>query len=243
MQVIVGKNPKAVGEMAASLFIAQLLRKPDSVLGLATGSTPLPLYEALVRARQAGALDASRAVTFNLDEYVGLVPEHPQSYCAFMWKHLFADLGFRPEQAHLPNGVAGDLEAECARYDAAIDAAGGIDLQLLGIGHNGHIGFNEPDKAFSHGTRVAELTSSTIEANRRFFASEKEVPRRALTMGVLTIFRARGIVLVVTGAAKADITLAMAEGDITPEVPASVLQLHPNTVLIADEAAAAKLRR
>ncbi len=243
MQIIVAKNPQAVGEMAATLIAAQLTRKPASVLGLATGSTPLPTYAALARMYDAGTLQTGRMTSFNLDEYVGLPQNHEQSYYTFMWENLFSKIGVRPEQAHLPSGSAKDLPAECARYDAAIAAAGGIDLQLLGIGLNGHIGFNEPDATFSKGTQVVNLTPSTIAANRRFFASEAEVPRKAITAGVRTIFEARSILLLACGAEKADIIRAMAEGDITPNVPASVLQLHRRAVVLVDEPAAAKLSK
>lgn len=243
MHFIVGKHPQAVGEMTATLIAAQLLKKPDSVLGLATGSTPLPTYEAMVRMQKAGALDASRMRSYNLDEYVGLPAGHEQSYHTFMWENLFGKLGVRPEQAHLPSGVAADLAAECAAYDAAIESAGGMDLQLLGIGLNGHIGFNEPDETFSKSTHVVELTQSTIEANRRFFASENEVPRRAVTIGIRMIMQARSILLVACGEAKADIIREVVEGEITPRVPASILQTHPEVYFILDEAAAAKLRK
>jgi len=241
MQIYVRENPREVAELAATLVRAQVLRKPCSVLGLATGSTPVPLYDALARMAEGGLVDVSRITTYNLDEYVGLPADHPQSYHAFMWDKLFARLGLKPGQAHLPNGIAKDLAAECERYEAAIEAAGGIDLQVLGIGHNGHIGFNEPGDSFSNRTCVAELAQSTVQANRRFFDSEEQVPRTALTMGIRTIFRAREILLIACGAEKAAIIGRMVRGEITPQVPASVLQLHPNTRLLLDKAAAAAL--
>jgi len=241
VQIIIREHPPEVAELAATLVRAQILRKPDSVLGLATGSTPIPLYDALARMHGAGQVDLSRVVSYNLDEYVGLAADHPQSYHAFMWAHLFSRIGVAPGQAHLPNGMAADLSAECERYEGLIAAAGGVDLQILGIGHNGHIGFNEPGDHFSKRTCVAELTESTIRANRRFFESEDQVPRRALTMGIGTIFRAREILLIAFGAGKAGIIGQTVNGEISPQVPASVLQLHPNARLLLDREAASAL--
>ncbi len=242
MQVLIGKNPQAVGEMAATILAGQMLKKSDSVLGLATGSSPIPTYQALVRMHGAGAWDATRMRSFNLDEYVGLTADHPQSYHAFMWENLFTPLGLRPEQVRLPSGVAPDLNAECAAYDAAIEAAGGIDLQVLGIGLNGHIGFNEPEAVFSKGTHVVALTPSTIEANRRFFGPGESVPTCAVTAGVRTILQARRIILIACGEEKADIIRATVEGEITPAVPASILQVHADVRILVDAAAASKLR-
>ena len=241
MHIHIGENPQVVGEMTATLIAAQVLRKPGSVLGLATGSSPLPTYAALVRMHQAGLLDASRLTSFNLDEYVSLAPDHPQSYHYFMWEHLFTPLGLRAGQVHLPGGNAPDIGAECARYDAAIAAAGGIDLQLLGIGLNGHIGFNEPEPVFSRNTHVIDLAPSTLEANRRFFAADERVPAQAITVSIRGIFQARSILLIACGEAKADIVRAMAQGEITPAVPASILQLHSDVHLMLDRAAASKL--
>ena len=241
MRIIVRDHPKEIAELAATLVRSQLLRKPDSVLGFATGSTPIPLYDELARLFQAGLLDMSRMTSYNLDEYAGLPADHPQSYHTFMWAQLFSRVGVRPGQAHLPNGTAGDLQAECQRYEAAIQSAGGIDLQILGIGHNGHIGFNEPAESFSKKTCAAQLSDSTVQANRRFFASEAEVPRLALTMGIGTIFQARVILLIACGADKADIIRQAVCGEITPRVPASVLQLHPDTTLLLDREAASAL--
>ena len=241
MQIIVRDNPQEVAEVAAALIRAQVLRKPETVLGLATGSTPIPLYDALVRLHGAGEADMSRITTYNLDEYVGLAADHAQSYHYFMWEKLFYGIGVDPSQVHLPSGIADDLDAECRRYEAQIQDAGGIDLQVLGIGLNGHIGFNEPGDSFSNRTCVAQLTESTIQANRRFFDSEDQVPRRALTMGIRTIFQSREILLIACGAAKADIIAQTVHGPITPQVPASVLQLHPNARLLLDKEAAADL--
>ena len=241
MHIHIGENPQVIGEMTATLFAAQILRKPDSVLGLSTGSSPLPTYAALVRRYLAGELDVSRITSFNLDEYVGLAPDHPESYHHFMWSHLFTPMGMRPEQVHLPHGDAPDPQAECARYDAAIAAAGGIDLQLLGIGLNGHIGFNEPEPVFSRRAHVIDLTPSTLEANRCHFATEAEMPRQAITVSIRGIFQARSIVLIACGEAKADIVRAMVEGEIVPAVPASILQLHSDVHVLLDRAAASRL--
>jgi len=241
VQIIVREHPSEVAELAATLVCAQILRRPDSVLGLATGSTPIPLYDALARMHGAGQADLSRVSSYNLDEYVGLAADHPQSYHAFMWAHLFSRIGIEPGQAHLPNGMAADLSAECARYEGLIAAAGGIDLQILGIGHNGHIGFNEPGDHFSKRACAVDLTGSTIQANRRFFESEDQVPRRALTMGIGTIFQAREILLIACGADKAGVIGQTVNGEISPRVPSSVLQLHPNARLLLDREAASAL--
>ena len=241
MNIIVVADKQAQGEAAASLFAAQMLRKPDSVLGFATGSSPLGTYAALAAMHQRGALDFSTVRTFNLDEYVGMDPAHEQSYFRFMYDNLFSKVNMPKEHYHLPDGNAKDPQAECVRYEKAIQEAGGIDLQLLGIGHNGHIGFNEPDVEFPGDTHVVKLTESTIEANKRFFASADEVPREALSMGIGTIMRARGIVMVINGADKADIAYRALRGPVTPQVQASILQFHPNVTVILDQAAAAKL--
>ena len=241
MRIVVCRDKQAQGEAAASLFAAQILRKADSVLGFATGSTPIHTYAALSGLHRRGALDFSQVRTFNLDEYVGMDPAHPQSYFAFMYEHLFSKVNLQKGNYRLPDGNAKDLDAECARYEADIAAAGGIDLQLLGIGHNGHIGFNEPGDMFVPDTHCVTLTERTIEANKRFFASADEVPRRALSMGIGTIMRARGIVLVINGQDKAEITLTALKGPVTPRVQASILRFHPDVTVILDEAAASLL--
>ncbi len=241
MNIVVCKNLEAQGEAAASLFAAQILRKPNSVLGFATGSTPIPTYAALAGLCKRGALSFAAVRTFNLDEYVGMDPDHAQSYFRFMKENLFSKVNIQAQNYRLPNGNAADVDAECARYEAEIEAAGGIDMQLLGIGHNGHIGFNEPGAEFPTATHCVTLTPRTIEANRRFFASADDVPKRALSMGIGTIMRARKIVLVISGADKADITAKALKGPVTPEVPASILQFHPNVTVVLDEAAASKL--
>ena len=204
------------------------------MLGLATGSTPIGAYQELVRKYEAGALDFSQVTTFNLDEYRGLTPSDPQSYAYFMHHNLFDHVNLRPGSTHLPDGLNPDPAAESARYEAAIRAAGGVDLQLLGMGHNGHIGFNEPCSEFPLDTHSVDLAESTIRANTRFFDSSDQVPRQAYTMGIGTILRARRILIVVSGADKAEILKQAFYGPVTPQVPASVLQLHPDVTLVAD---------
>ena len=231
----------SMSRKAASIIAAQIQLKPDCVLGLATGSTPVGAYEQLVRWYQDGELSFAEVKTANLDEYYGLAPEHDQSYRYFMQKNLFDHVDIKAENTHVPNGLAGDPEKAGAGYDHMIRALGGIDLQLLGLGQNGHIGFNEPADCYPVGTHLVDLTASTIEANKRFFASEADVPRQALTMGIGTIMNARSILLVVNGAAKADIVRAAFQGPVVPQVPASVLQLHPNVVLVGDRGALSKL--
>ncbi len=235
------KDTEAIGEAAAALFAAQVIRKPNAVLGLATGSTPIPTYRKMVQLYKDGAVDFAGVTTYNLDEYVGLDHDHPQSYYYFMMDNLFKGINVPQENIHVLSGTAADPQAECAAYEAAIDAAGGIDLQILGIGRNGHIAFNEPDEAFAPVTHVVNLTPSTIEANTRFFASSDEVPRQALSMGIGSIMKARAIVLIATGADKAEAVKALVKGPVTPSCPASILQLHPCAVIMLDPAAASLL--
>lgn len=235
---IVLDTAEAVGKLAADLFELEISARPACVLGLATGSTPLPLYRELVARNRAGRIDFSQVRTFNLDEYEGLAPDHPQSYRRFMQENLFDHINIRPENTRVPDGMAADPEAMFADYERQIRACGGIDLQLLGIGHDGHIGFNEPGDLFPSATHCVTLTQQTREANRRFFASLDEVPLRAYTMGVGTVMAARRIVLLITGADKADILRRTFAGPVTPQVPASILQFHPDATLICDRAAA-----
>ncbi|NLW20497.1 MAG: glucosamine-6-phosphate deaminase [Clostridiales bacterium] len=239
MVVHVFDQASQVAEAAAAVFTAQLLEKPDSVLGLATGSTPVDTYAELIRLHEHGVLDFSRATSFNLDEYVGLPPSHPESYIAFMKRNLFDRINLK--RSYLPNGMAGDLERECLNYEALIREAGGVDLQLLGIGNNGHIGFNEPGESFVFDTNLTALTPSTIHANRRFFDSEEQVPRQALSMGIGTILQARHILLLALGQGKAEVVKGMVEGSITPQVPASILRGHPRVTVLLDRAAASLL--
>ena len=239
MQIIRAKDAQDMGRKAAAILFAQVTAKPDSVLGLATGSTPVGLYKQLIEWYKAGDLDFSRCSSANLDEYVGLENDHDQSYAWFMRHHLFDHINLPVQARHIPSGTAEDGEAECRRYDRVLKSLGGIDLQLLGIGHDGHIGFNEPDDHFPAGTHRVDLTAETIAANARFFASEAQVPRRAYTMGVGTIMAARRVLLCACGADKAEILAKALFGPVTPRVPASILQFHSDLVVVADQAAAA----
>lgn len=234
-------TPEEAGRAAADLFEAAIRRKPDCVIGLATGSTPLPLYRELIAREKAGRLDFSAVRSVNLDEYKGLGSEHPQSYRRFMQEKLFDHISIRPENTAVPDGLAEDVEAMCAAYEHRIEQWGGIDVQLLGIGHDGHIGFNEPCDHFPVRTHEVTLTQMTREANRRFFASLDEVPAAAFTMGIGTVMAARKIVMVVTGADKAEILKKVFFGPVTPEVPGSILQFHPDVTLVCDESAASGL--
>ena len=231
-------DPTAVGKIAAEIFLSHVRAKPNAVLGLATGSTPLPLYAALVNAFRAGSVSFKAVRTVNLDEYVGLAPTHDQSYRYFMNENLFKRIDIDLANTYIPDGTAEDPEAACKAYEEKIAALGGIDIQLLGIGLNGHIGFNEPDDVFSKTTHVVRLTAMTRESNQRFFASLADVPTHAVTMGIGTIFAAKKLVLVVTGANKAEILKKTLYGEVDPRVPASILQFHPNVEVFADEAAA-----
>ena len=240
MKVIVAENHEEVSRLAADILEETVRANPCCTLGLATGSSPIGIYEQLIKWYHKGDVDFGDCTTFNLDEYRGLTPDHDQSYHYFMHKNFFDSVNIPDERINLPDGAQLDAERECSRYDKAIRAAGGIDLQLLGMGLNGHIGFNEPDDYFSKGTHCVNLTESTIEANKRFFASADDVPRQAYTMGVQTIMLARRIVLVVSGENKADIVREAFFGPVTPRVPASILQLHTDVSIVADEAALSK---
>jgi len=233
MEFHVYENAQKACEAAAILIAAQITGKSDCILGLATGSTPIPVYEKLVEWYKNGVLDFSKVRSFNLDEYIGIDHKNPLSYHAFMQENLFDHVNICPENTHVPDG---NMTGE--EYDASIRAAGGIDIQLLGIGKNGHIGFNEPADTFTYGTHVTDLTQSTIDANSRFFESIDDVPRQAISMGIGSIMEARRVILVATGKDKADAVYKMMRGPVTPEVPASVLQLHPDCVILVDEAAA-----
>ncbi|MBR7095504.1 MAG: glucosamine-6-phosphate deaminase [Clostridia bacterium] len=235
MKIIKAKNYKELSTIAADVIAAQILGKPDSVIGLATGSTPIGTYAELAEKCNRGELDFSAVTTVNLDEYVGLGGDHPQSYRYFMNRNLFERINVRPECTFVPNGCAEDLAAECRAYDARIEQLGGVDLQLLGIGIDGHIGFNEPDDCFTRETHEVTLDESTIEANSRFFASPSDVPRTALTMGMGAIMGARKILMVVNGKNKEDILRRALQGPITPLVPASILQLHPDVTVVYSE--------
>lgn len=242
MRIYKADGYEGMSRRAANIIAAQIHMKPDCVLGLATGSSPVGTYQNLVEMFKAGDLSFAEVKSVNLDEYKGLAPTHEQSYRYFMQSNLFDHVDIKAENTNVPNGQTGDAEAECARYDALIRSLGGADLQLLGVGRNGHIGFNEPGPVFVRGTHVVDLTESTIEANKRFFASADDVPRQALTMGIGGIMSARKILVVASGEDKAQAVQKMVEGPITPEVPASILQLHPDVVLVGDAAALSKLK-
>lgn len=227
---------------AANIISAQVIMKPNCILGLATGSTPLGTYKQLIEWYKKGDLDFSEVTTINLDEYKGLSPDNPQSYHYFMKKNLFDHININQENTFLPNGEEKDSELACKTYNNIIKECGGIDLQLLGLGHNGHIGFNEPGNTFELETHCVDLAESTIEANQRFFKTLEEVPRKAYTMGLKTIMQSKKILVVVSGEDKAEILHDAFLGPVTPEVPASILQLHKDVILVADEAALSKIK-
>ena len=241
MQIVITKDYEAMSRSAAAVIAAQVIAKPDSVLGLATGSTPVGLYRNLAAGCAAGDLDFSHITTVNLDEYAGLDGTHDQSYRYFMNHNLFDHVNIDKANTNVPNGKAADPDAECERYEALLKKLGPADIQLLGMGHNGHIGFNEPGEAYELETHVVDLAESTIAANARFFACKEDVPRQALTMGIKSIMQARQILVVVSGEGKADIVKAAFAGPVTPQVPASILQLHPNVTLVGDKAALSRL--
>ena len=238
MKIIRTKDYADMSRKAANIISAQIIMKPDCVLGLATGGTPVGIYEKLVERYNEGDLDFSEVTSVNLDEYRGLPKDHPESYWSFMHRNLFDLVNVRPEAINLPDGTNMDAKAECARYDAVIKSVGGIDLQLLGIGHDGHIGFNEPCDVFELGTHCVDLKPETIEANKRFFDGNEElVPKQAYTMGIKTIMQARKVLMVANGVGKAEIIKKAFFGPVTPEIPASILQMHPDFILVGDEEA------
>ena len=241
MKIYKAKDYKDMSRKAANIISAQVIMKPNCVLGLATGSTPIGTYAQLVEWYNKGDLDFSEVTTVNLDEYKGLPRTNDQSYYYFMHQHLFDRVNIDPERTNVPNGMEPDAEKECIRYENQIKSMGGVDLQLLGMGHNGHIGFNEPGDEFTKMTNCVDLQESTIEANKRFFASADDVPKQAYTMGIKTIMQAKKILIVVNGENKADIVERAFFGPVTPEVPASILQLHNDVTLVGDEAALAKI--
>ena len=242
MKIIRAKDYADMSRKAANILGAQIILKPNSVLGLATGSTPVGTYRRLVEGYKEGDLDFSSVSTVNLDEYCGLGPDSPQSYRYFMNVNLFDHVNIEKENTHVPNGLESDAEKECARYEALIERLGGIDIQLLGIGHNGHIGFNEPTSSLTSRTRVKTLTERTRADNARFFDSPDDVPHHCVTQGLGTIMAARNVVLVATGEAKADAVAHVIEGPVTAMCPASVLQMHQFATVIIDESAAAHLQ-
>ena len=241
VRILKVKDPAEVGKLAADMYEALIASKPACLLGLATGSTPLPLYRELIEREKAGRIDFSRVRSANLDEYKGLSGDHDQSYRYFMQKNLFDHISIKPENTIVPDGLTTDAEAMCRAYEQQIEEWGGIDLQLLGLGHSGHIGFNEPDDHFPATTHETGLVELTRQANKRFFASIDDVPTAAYTMGIGTVMSARKVLMVVTGADKAEILKKSFFGPVTPEVPASILQFHPDVTVICDEAAASLL--
>jgi glucosamine-6-phosphate deaminase len=243
MEIIIQPGPATASQLAARLIVRLVREKPDAVLGLATGSTPLLLYRELVRLHHTGEVDFRRVRTFNLDEYIGLAPDHPQSYHAFMWENLFRHLNIDPRNVQIPDGLAADVPAFCARYEEQIRAAGGIDLQVLGIGTDGHVGFNEPGSSLASRTRIKTLTAQTRRDSARFFGSEEQVPHHVITMGVGTVMDARQCLLLAFGAGKAKAMAEAVEGAITAMNPATILQLHPTVKVFLDEPAASGLQR
>ncbi len=242
MKIISALDYQSMSRKAANIISAQVILFPNSVLGLATGSTPVGVYSQLIEWYKKGDLDFSKVHSVNLDEYCGLPVEHEQSYRHYMNTNFFNHINLPIENTNVPNGLAKDVDAECRRYDKVIVDMGGIDLQLLGIGHTGHIGFNEPDEDFDKTTHCVKLKQKTIEANSRFFENADEVPKYAITMGIKAIMQAKKLLLVANGADKADILYRSLFGPITPEVPASILQLHNDVTIVADEEALSVIR-
>ena len=237
MRLIRAKDYQDASRKVANIISEQVILKPDCVVGLATGSSPVGAYQQMIKWCDKGDVDFSQTKTVNLDEYVGLAADHDKSYAYFMRKNFFDGINIDQKNTNLPNGLELDAAKECARYDKVIADLGGVDLQLLGIGANGHIGFNEPAEQFSVGTNRVDLTASTIAANSRFFENESMVPRQAYTMGMMAIMQAKRIVMIATGANKAQAVYDAFCGPVTPQMPASILQLHPDFVLVADEEA------
>lgn len=242
MRLIVTKNYEEMSKVAAKEMAEDIKRNPEIVLGLATGGTPVGMYKELIRMYNEGELDFSKVTSINLDEYVGLSGDHDQSYRYFMNTNLFDHINIDKNNTFVPNGLAENVEKECMAYDSRIQDMGGIDLQLLGLGANGHIGFNEPGEALSVGTHLTDLKESTIEANARFFDSIDDVPRKAITMGLGGIMKAKKIMVIASGEGKAEVVKAMMSGKITTEIPATMLQMHRDVILIVDEDAAKLLK-
>ncbi|MEE8580617.1 MAG: glucosamine-6-phosphate deaminase [Myxococcota bacterium] len=243
MRIIIERDAEAVARCAAARVAKRVQRRPHCVLGLPTGNTVVGFYRELVRWHRSEGLDFSGVATFNLDEYIGLGREHPQSFASYMRRHLFDQVNFDPDHIHHPNGLAVDLEAECSRYEQEIRSAGGIDLQIMGIGSSGHIAFNEPGSSLASLTRVKTLTRETRVRNAQHFGAADEVPRLAITMGIGTIRAARSCELLATGSEKTVAVRDTVEGPVTAQVPSSALQLHPDVVLVLDEDAARSLSR
>lgn len=242
MKVIKAKDYEDLSRKAANIIAAQMILKPDCVLGLATGSSPIGTYNHLVELYESGDIDFSQVTSVNLDEYKGLDGSNDQSYRYFMNKNLFDRVNINKENTFVPDGTIADSQEACDAYNARLAAVGQVDIQVLGIGPNGHIGFNEPCDTFIQETHCVDLTQATIDANKRFFESEADVPRQAYTMGIGNIMKAKMVILVANGANKADAVAGMLNGPVTPQLPASILQFHPNVVVIADEAALSKVK-
>lgn len=232
MNVIYAKDYQDLSRKVANVISAQVILKPNSVLGLATGSTPVGAYKQLIEWYNKGDIDFSSVTTVNLDEYCGLSPDNEQSYRHFMNQHFFSHINIDIVNTNVPNGLADNYLSECQRYDTLIARLGGVDLQLLGIGHNGHIGFNEPDISFEKTTHIVDLDETTIKANARFFHNIDEVPKKAITMGIKSIMQAKKVLLVANGKDKKDIVDKALHGPVTPDVPASILQFHPDLTVI-----------
>lgn len=242
MRIIVAENYEEMSKKAADIVASQIILKPESVVGLATGGTPVGFYKELIEIYRSGKFSFKNIKTFNLDEYYGLDSNNPQSYHYYMMENLFNHIDINLENVNIPCGTAENIAVECENYEVKIKVAGGIDIQVLGIGTNGHIGFNEPDIKFEARTHLVNLDEETIEANSRFFNSVEEVPKSAISMGIKTIMHARKIVLLASGSEKAKVIKGMISGHITPDLPASILQLHPDVALILDKDAAAELK-
>ncbi|MDD3402175.1 MAG: glucosamine-6-phosphate deaminase [Hespellia sp.] len=243
MRIYEAKDYDDMSRKAANIIFAQVTMKPDCTLGLATGSTPIGMYQNLVERYNAGDIDFSEVTTANLDEYRGIEPTNEQSYYYFMNEHLFSKVNIDKNNTNIPDGTNMDVEAESARYEQVLRTLGGVDMQLLGIGRNGHIGFNEPGEEFVKETHCVDLAESTIEANKRFFDSIDDVPKQAYTMGIQTIMKAKKILLIVSGEDKADAVAKSFFGPVTPKVPGSILQMHQDVIVIADRAALSKCPR
>lgn len=241
MKLIVTKNYEEMSRLAAEFMAKEVNKNPEIILGLATGGTPVGMYKELINMCSNKEVDFSKATTINLDEYIGLSGDHNQSYRYFMNTNLFNHINVDKTKTYVPNGQAADIENECKSYDERIKNLGGIDLQLLGLGSNGHVAFNEPDEYLTVGSHETKLTDSTIEANARFFNSMDEVPKTAITMGLGGIMQAKKILVIANGEGKAEVVEKLMNGKITTEVPASMLQMHRDVTIIVDEAAAAKL--
>jgi len=237
MRMIIARDYQELSKKAADIIAEVIKNKPNAVLGLATGSTPIGMYKQLVTYNKDKLVDFSKVTTFNLDEYVGIPANHPKSYQYFMKDNFFDHTNIDQKRTHIPNGMTSNIELECNDYDEMIRAHGGIDIQVLGIGNNGHIGFNEPDDTLTVGTHVTRLTEDTIKANARFFDSMDEVPTKAITMGLGDIMKAKEIILIASGEAKADIISKLLAGKIDTQMPASLLQIHPNVTVIVDQLA------